>query len=127
MNILIIGPKGAGKALLAQSLSRALDATCVSERDIRTDFNDWDNSPAGVWRLGVRLTLLSKEVKEYLVIEASSLPSNFSPDNIIFMDTLDNTLEVPKKAIVVSTRGWWKASWVRYWTKIILDNCLSEF
>jgi len=118
MNILITGPNWSGKTTLALSLARMLDATYISERDIRTEFSDWDSTPAGTWRLGVRFHLLSSE-REVMIFESIVIPTNYKPDKIIFMNTVENSMDIPRGALVISSNEWWRDPWIGYWSRLI--------
>jgi GTPase SAR1 family protein len=118
MNILILGPSQSGKTTLGRRLAREMDATFVSEEDIRQEFGDWDADPAGVWRLGLRFNLLKKE-DVVTVFESSVLPGNYTPDKIVFMDTYENSMEVPKGSLVVSASEWWREPWISYWARTL--------
>lgn len=116
MNILILGPSQSGKTTLGLRLAREVDATFISERDIRQEFGDWDASPAGVWRLGLRFNILKKE-DVITVFESSVLPPNYAPNKIVFMDTYENSMEVPKGSLVISASEWWREPWINYWAR----------
>jgi deoxyadenosine/deoxycytidine kinase len=118
MVILVIGPPLSGKTTLCKKLATHLDASYYTEEQVRKEFLDWDMSPQGKWRLGLRFALLSK-TDAVVIIESSVLPDNFTPDKIVFMDTIENSMKVPSKALVIHPNQWWRTTWTDYWARSI--------
>ena len=128
--ILIMGLPGSGKTTLAKLLSKKLKATWINADKVRSKFDDFDFSRAGIIRQVNRMKNLAKKSKKKYVVADFVCPLKeqiniFKPNYIVWMDTIkkcrypsmNKIFKKPKKYnIRVTSKN------ENFWVLIILDR-----
>ena len=95
MKILIFGLPGSGKSTLAEPFAELIGGVWINADQVRTQYDDWDFSPAGRMRQAQRMRHLADGVVlagriavADFVCPTEAARLEFAPDYTVWMDTI---------------------------------------
>ena len=96
MKILIFGLPGSGKSTLAEPFAELIGGVWINADQVRTQYDDWDFSPAGRMRQAQRMKHLADGVVlagriavADFVCPTEAARLEFAPDYTVWMDTIN--------------------------------------